>query len=145
MAAPVIGLARLLLGKGFRDAAKKQFKKAGKTLKENIKVKITQPGPLKGKNVNLKDLRKLSISTEIKKQLRPIARRDRFPFAKVNPKTGRIVSMSDPKKLMKQTKDAKEIMNKLDKQIGNIEKKYVTKQAKGGLIRGLPKLAKRGF
>tara|TARA_R100001443_G_C3267327_1_gene157124 strand:+ start:93 stop:530 length:438 start_codon:yes stop_codon:yes gene_type:complete len=145
MAAPIIGLARLLLSKGFRDAAKKQFKKAGKALKEDIKVKITQPGPLKGKNVDLKDLRKLSISSEIKKQLKPTAGRDKFSFGKVDSKTGRIISMSNPKKLIKQTKDAREVINKLNKQIGNIEKKYVTKQAKGGLIRGLPKLAKRGF
>ena len=145
MAAPLIGLAKLLLGKGFRDAAKKQFKKAGKAIKGDVKVNITQPGPLKGKSVDLKDLRKLSISSEIKKQLRPIAGRDKFPFGKVDSKTGKIISMSNPKKLMKQTKDAREVINKLNKQIGNIESKYVTKQRKGGLIRGLPRLAKRGF
>ena len=46
---------------------------------------------------------------------------------------------------MKQTKNAKKAVKELDKQIGKIESKYITKQAKGGLIRGLPRLAKKGF
>ena len=45
----------------------------------------------------------------------------------------------------KKVKKRKQAIKDLDKYIGNIESKYVTKQAKGGLIRGIPKLAKRGF
>jgi hypothetical protein len=148
MPAPVVGgLAKLLLGRGIKTAVKKQIKKAGKFSKKELKtkVKITNPGPLKGKNIDFKDLRKLSISQEIKKQLKPIATRTRFPFAKADSKTGKLVSVSDSTKLMKQTKNAKKAVKELDKQIGKIESKYITKQAKGGLIRGLPKLAKKGF
>ena len=45
----------------------------------------------------------------------------------------------------KEVKNRKQAKKDLDSYIGKIESRYVTKQAKGGLITGRPKLAKRGF
>ena len=91
--------------------------------------KVTKQGPIAGKDVKLRDIRKLGIVDTLKQTLKARSK-----------KYDKIFSSGSP--FVKRRKDA---IKNLDKYIGKIESKYVTKHAKGGLIKGIPKLAKRGF
>ena len=143
MAAPVVlGIARYLLGKNIKPLARQfgKFMKSKKFIQpkeisklEKLGVAKTKKGvtkgPLKGKEVNLRDLRKLGAADSIKETLKARSLKYDKSFSSGSPFV----------------KKRKQAIKDLDKYIGNIESKYVTKQAKGGLIRGIPKLAKRGF
>ena len=143
MAAPVVlGIARDLLGKNIKPLARQfgKFMKSKKFIQpkeisklEKLGVAKTKKGvtkgPLKGKEVSLRDLRKLGAADSIKETLKARSLKYDKSFSSGSPFV----------------KKRKQAIKDLDKYIGNIESKYVTKQAKGGLIRGIPKLAKRGF
>ena len=143
MAAPVVlGIARYVLGKNIKPLARQfgKFMKSKKFIQpkeisklEKLGVAKTKKGvtkgPLKGKEVSLRDLRKLGAADSIKETLKARSLKYDKSFSSGSPFV----------------KKRKETIKNLDKYIGNIESKYVTKQAKGGLIKGIPKLAKKGF
>ena len=143
MAAPILGgIARYLLGKNIKPLTKefKKLLKSGKIItpkqiKKLEKKGITttteaaKKGPLFGKNIKIKDARKLSMAGTLRETLKARSKKYDKSFSSGSPFV----------------KKRKQAIKDLDKYIGNIESRYVTKQRKGGLIRGMPKLAKRGF
>tara|TARA_R110002020_G_scaffold231375_1_gene442510 strand:- start:11 stop:442 length:432 start_codon:yes stop_codon:yes gene_type:complete len=143
MAAPVVlGIARYLLGRNIKPLARefRKFLKSGKIItpkqiKKLEKKGITttteaaKKGPLLGKNIKIKDARKLSMAGTLRETLKGRSKKYDKSFSSGSPFV----------------KKRKQAIKDLDKYIGNIESRYVTKQRKGGLIRGMPKLAKRGF
>ena len=143
MAAPILGgIARYLLGRNLKPLTRefRKFLKSGKIItpkqikkleKEGITTttKGAKKGPLVGKDVKVRDLRKLSMAGTLRDTLKARSKKYDKSFSSGSPFV----------------KKRKQAIKDLDKYIGNIESRYVTKQRKGGLIRGLPKLAKRGF
>ena len=143
MAAPILGgIARYLLGRNLKPLTRefRKFLKSGKIITpKQIKklekqgttttTKGAKEGPLVGKDVKIRDLRKLSMAGTLRETLKGRAKKYDKSFSSGSPFV----------------KKRKQAIKDLDKYIGNIESKYVTKQAKGGLIKGIPKLAKRGF
>ena len=143
MAAPILGgIARYLLGRNLKPLTRefRKFLKSGKIItpkqikkleKEGITTttKGAKKGPLVGKDVKVRDLRKLSMAGTLRDTLKARSKKYDKSFSSGSPFV----------------KKRKQAIKELDKYIGNIESRYVTKQRKGGLIRGLPKLAKRGF
>ena len=143
MAAPILGgIARYLLGRNLKPLAKafrkelkkkdylspKEITKLEKLGVDSVKTGVKK-GPLVGKSVKLRDMRKLGAADMLKQTLKARSKKYDKSFSSGSPFV----------------KKRKQAIKDLDKYIGNIESKYVTKQAKGGLIRGIPKLAKRGF
>mgnify|MGYP003670865335 FL=1 len=129
------GAGKSLLSRGVKKTTKdtiKNFKKTDKLDKKKNKLensgKFVKDGILSNKNITLKDLRKLALASSLKSKIIDKQKYDknRASFSK------------DVKNRQQAKKD-------LDSYVGKIESKYVTKQAKGGLITGKPKLAKRGF
>ena len=142
MAAPILGgIARYLLGKNIKPLTKefKKLLKSGKIItpkqiKKLEKKGITttteaaKKGPLFGKNIKIKAARKLSMAGTLRETLKARSKKYDKSFSSGSPFV----------------KKRKQAIKDLDKYMGNIESKYVTKNFKGGLIRK-PKLAKRGF
>ena len=89
---------------------------------------ISKDYSLFGKNIKIKDARKLSMAGTLRETLKARSKKYDKSFSSGSPFV----------------KKRKQAIKDLDKYMGNIESKYVTKNFKGGLIRK-PKLAKRGF
>jgi hypothetical protein len=117
------GIARYLLGKNIKPLTK-EFTKFVK----DKKFKIVQ-GPLKGKDVSSKDLKKIGKADILTETLKSRSKK----YDK---------NMSSFSEFAKKRKQA---IEDLEKYTGNIESRYITKQAKGGLIKGKPKLAMKGW
>ena len=84
---------------------------------------------LLGKNVGSKDLTKLGKADMLRETLKSRSKKYDKNASSFSPSV----------------KKRKQAIEDLDKYMGSIESKYVTKQAKGGLVRVKPKLAQRGW
>jgi len=129
------GASKSLLSRGVKKTTKdtiKNFKKTDKLDNKKNKLqssgKFVKQGVLSGKDIKLKDLRKLSLASKLKSKIVDKQKYDKNRAS-----------------FSKEVKNRKQAKKDLDSYIGKIESRYVTKQAKGGLITGRPKLAKRGF